>query len=233
MRGDTMNILKLLLETADFLIPDPANNLPMPLFAGLPYYVDVLNVGNWKLVRYLLLLVLMNCAGGLPAARRILRPNVFVLHRTGWRSWFQQILCRSLGIVFSACLPLLAIDLLRYQEAKTLYAWLLFTLHMEMTAAVQALLMALYDNAVASVSAVTAVQLISLFSSNPIPGAWALLLPGNWGALARTAEFENPGAYGIFHGGFPLWAAFALNAAVLLAICLFGWRPVRRKRMKQ
>ena len=102
---------------------------------------------------------------------------------------------------------------------------------MQMTAAVQALLIALYDNAIAAVSTVTAVQLISLFSSNSLPASQALLLPGNWGALARSAEFENPGAYGIFHGGFPLWAAFVLNAAVLLPICLFGWRIVRRKNL--
>ena len=225
-----MIVLRLLSEAAGFLLPDPRNNIPMPLFAGLPYFVDALNVGNWRLVRYLLLLVLMNGAGGLPAARRILRPNVFVLHRAGWRRWFRGILFRSLALVFAVSLPLLALGFARYPEGKTVFAWLLFTLHMQMMSAVQVLLIALYDNAIAAVAAVLSVQLISLFSSNPIPGAWALLLPGNWGALARSAEYENPGAYGLFHGGFPLWSAFALNAAVLLPIVLFGWRAVRRKK---
>ena len=59
-----MSVLQLMSETINFLIPDPNNIIPMPLYAGLPYNVDVLNVGNWKLVRYLLLLVLMNSAGG-------------------------------------------------------------------------------------------------------------------------------------------------------------------------
>ena len=40
-----MNVLHLLSETINFLIPDPNNIIPMPLFGGLPYYVDVLNVG--------------------------------------------------------------------------------------------------------------------------------------------------------------------------------------------
>ena len=175
----------------------------------------------------------MNCAGGLPAAGLILRPNVFVLHRAGWRNWFQQVLRHSLGIVLAVSVPLLALGLQRYPESKTILAWLLFTLHMEMLTAAQALILALFDNAIVAVSGVTAVQLISLFSSNPIPGKLALLLPGNWGALARSAEYENPGAYGILHGGFPLWAAFALNAAVLFFIACFGWRMVRRKNAAQ
>ena len=228
-----MSVLQLMSETINFLIPDPNNIIPMPLYAGLPYNVDVLNVGNWKLVRYLLLLVLMNSAGGLPSAGRILRPNIFVLPRAGWRSWFQQVLRRSLEIELTVSVPLLALGLLRYPESKTILAWLLFTLHMEMITAVQTLIIALFDNAIVAVSGVTAVQLISLFSSNQIPGKLALLLPGNCGALARSAEYENPGAYGIFHGGFPLWTAFALNAAVLLLIALYGWRFVRLKRLKQ
>ena len=77
------------------------------------------------------------------------------------------------------------------------------------------------------------VQLVSMLLSQSVPGALALLLPGNWGALARTAEFRAPDSLGQLHGGFPLWAAVALNLSVLLLICLFGWRFVRRKNMKR
>ena len=198
---------------------------------GLPY--DTSSVNYINLLIYLLLLLLGDCSSGAPAAQLLLKQHHFVLLRAGWRRWFWLSFRRCFRAVLAVCAVLLLIGLLTYPEWKTVWAWLLFTLHMEMIAAVQVLLMALFENAAATMLPVIFFQLTSLLLSNPIPGAWALLLPGNWGALARTAEFENPGAYGIFHGGFPLWAAFALNAAVLLAICLFGWRPVRRKRMKQ
>ncbi|MBQ3704651.1 MAG: hypothetical protein II885_18210 [Oscillospiraceae bacterium] len=201
------------------------------IFAGLPY--DISSVSHIRLLAYLLLLLLGNSASGIPASQLLLKQNCFVLLRAGWRRWVWSALCRCFCTVLSVCAVLLLIGLLNYLEWKTLWAWLLFTLHMEMIASVQVLLMALFENVAAAMLPVIFFQLVSLFLSNPIPGKLTLLLPGNWGALARSAEYENPGAYGIFHGGFPLWAAFALNAAVLFLIARFGWRLVRRKRLKQ
>ena len=68
----------------------------------------------------------------------------------------------------------------------------------------------------------------SLLLSNRLPGALPLLLPGNLGALVRTVEFG-----GSLTRGFPLWAAVALNTAVLLTIVLFGWRLVRHRNLKE
>ena len=127
------------------------------------------------------------------------------------------------------CAVLLLIGLCAVPAWKTLLAWLLFTEHMLMLAALQALLIALFQNALAGEVTVLFVQLVSLFFSVRLPGSLALLLPGNWGMLARSAEFEAPQRFAELHGGFPLWTAFALNAAVLLLIVIFGWRLVRRK----
>ena len=190
------------------------------LFGGLPY--DVASVGYFRLLFYLLLLLLGDCAGGVPAARLLLKPQSFVLLRAGWRRWFWMVLSRCFASVLALCLLLLPIGLLRAPTWETVRAWLLFTLHMEMLAAVQVLLIALYQNAMVAAVSVSFVQLASLFLSSRLPGALPLLLPGNWGALARTAEF------GARQDSFPLWAAAVLNAVVLLLITLFGWCFVRR-----
>ena len=195
------------------------------LFGGLPY--DVASVGYFRLLLYLLLLLLGDCAGGVPAARLLLKPQSFVLLRAGWRRWLLGVLSRCFASVLALCLLLLPVGLLRVPTEETVRAWLLFTLHMEMLAAVQVLLIALYQNAMVAAVSVSFVQLASLFLSSRLPGALPLLLPGNWGALARTAEF------GARQDNFPLWAAAVLNAAVLLLITLFGWCFVRHKKMRE
>ena len=100
--------------------------------------------------------------------------------------------------------------------------------HMEMLAAVQVFLIALYQNTMVATVSVIITQLASLLLSNRLPGALPLLLPGNLGALVRTVEFG-----GSLTRGFPLWAAVALNTAVLLTIVLFGWRLVRHRNLKE
>lgn len=201
-------------------------NETFSLLGGLPY--DVSSVGYFRLLLYLLLLLLGDCAGGIPAARLILKSQSFVLLRAGWRRWFWRILSRCFLSVLSVCLLLLPISLLCEPMWRTLWAWLLFTLHMEMLAAVQALLIALYQNAMVATVSVVLTQLASLLLSNRLPGASPLLFPGNWGALVRTVEFG-----GSLTRGFPLWAAVALNTAVLLTIVLFGWRLVRHRTLKE
>ena len=187
---------------------------------GLPY--DTSSVNYINLLIYLLLLLLGDCSSGAPAAQLLLKQHHFVLLRAGWRRWFWRVLSRCFASVLALCLLLLPVGLLRVPTGETVRAWLLFTLHMEMLAAVQVLLIALYQNALIATVSVTFVQLASLFLSSRLPGALPLLLPGDWGALARTAE------YGARQDSFPLWAAAVLNAAVLLLITLFGWRFVRR-----
>ena len=195
------------------------------LFGGLPY--DVASVGYFRLLLYLLLLLLGDCVGGVPAARLLLKPQSFVLLRAGWRRWLWRVLSRCFASVLVLCLLLLPVGLLCVPTETTVLAWLVFALHMEMLAAVQVLLIALYQNAMIATVSVSFVQLASLFLSSRLSGALPLLLPGNWGALARSAEY---GAGGI---GFPLWAAAVLNAAVLLLITRFGWRLVRSQKMKE
>ena len=196
------------------------------LLGGLPY--DVASVGYFRFLLYLLLLLLGDCAGGIPAARLILKSQSFVLLRAGWQRWFWRILSRCFLSVLAVCLLLLPIGLLCKPEWRTLWAWLLFTVHMEMLAAVQALLIALYQNAMVATVSVVLTQLASLLLSSRLPGASPLLFPGNWGALVRTVEFG-----GSLTRGFPLWAAVALNTAVLLTIVLFGWRLVRHRTLKE
>ena len=196
------------------------------LLGGLPY--DVASVGYYRLLLYLLLLLLGDCAGGIPAARLILKSQSFVLLRAGWRRWFWRILSRCFLSVSAVCLLLLPIGLLRDSTWRTLWAWMLFFVHMEMLAAVQVFLIALYQNTMVATVSVILTQLASLLLSNRLPGALPLLLPGNLGALVRTVEFG-----GSLTRGFPLWAAVALNTAVLLTIVLFGWRLVRHRNLKE
>ena len=201
-------------------------NEPFSLLGGLPY--DVASVGYFRFLLYLLLLLLGDCAGGIPAARLLLKPQSFVLLRAGWRRWCWMALSRCFASVLALCLLLLPVGLLRVPTEETARAWLLFTLHMEMLAAVQALLIALYQNAMVATMSVILTQLASLLLSSRLPGALPLLLPGNWGALVRTVEYG-----GSLTRGFPLWAAVAMNTAVLLTIVLFGWRLVRHRNLKE
>ena len=205
-------------------------NTGMVLFGGLPY--DVSAVSVVRLLAYLLILLLGDSAGGVPAAQLILRSQTFTLLRAGWKRWFRGVLLRCFLTVTAFCAVLLLIGLCAVPAWKTLLAWLLFTEHMLMLAALQALLIALFQNALAGEVTVLFVQLVSLFFSVRLPGSLALLLPGNWGMLARAAEFEAPQRFTELHSGIPLWTAFVLNAAVLLLIVIFGWRLVRRKHTK-
>lgn len=221
----------------------------MTLLGGLPY--DTSTVSYLTLLAYMLLLLLGDCAGGVPAARLLLRPQSFVLIRSGWKRWFWLVLRRCCLLALAFCGIALIPALIRFPTRTTVCAWLLFTLHIEMVAAVQVLLTALFENAAAAMVPVLSVQMISILLSGRLPGSWAVLLPGNWGSLFRTAEYELPrlsealsrfssveGAtvsdYDSFvrsqlHGGFPLWPAIALNLAVLLPTALFAWRLVRRR----
>ena len=228
----------------------------MTLFGGMPY--DTNQISYLLLLSWLMLLVIGDCASGIPAARLLLRPQGFVLVRAGWKRWFRRVLLRCGICALLVCGILLLPALIRFPNWTTVLAWLLFTLHMEMIAAVQVLLIALFQSASAATAPILFTQLASAFLSLRLPGAWAILLPGNWGSLARTAEGEAPSlavylqrlyewsleneeasktSFADFiaarlHGGFPLWAAVALNLAVILLIALFGWRPVRRRRRK-
>ncbi len=198
------------------------------LFGGLPY--DITAVGIVRLLAYILILLLGDSAGGIPATRLILRSKTFVLLRAGWKRWFRGVLLRCLLSTAVFCAILLLFGLCEAPAWKTVLAWLLFAEHMLMLAALQALLIALFQNALAGEVTVLFLQLVSLLFSDRLPGSLALLLPGNWGMLARSAEFEAPPRFGGLHGGFPFWAAFPLNAAALLLIVFWGWRLVRRKR---
>ena len=201
------------------------------LFGGLPY--DVTAVSTVRLLAYLLILLLGDGAGGVPAARLILQSKTFLLIRAGWKRWFRGVLLRCLLSAAVFCAILLLIGLCEAPAWKTILAWLLFTEHMLMLAALQALLIALFQNALAGEVTVIFLQLVSLFFSWRLMDALAILMPGNWGMLARTAEFVPLQLNGERHGGFPLWAAFALNAAVLLLIVIFGWRFVRYRNLKE
>lgn len=201
------------------------------LFGGLPY--DVSAVSVVRLLAYLLILLLGDSACGVPAAGLILQSKTFLLIRAGWKRWFRGVLLRCLLSMAIFCAILLLIGLCEAPAWKTILTWLLFTEHMLMLAALQALLIALFQSALAGEVTVLFLQLASLLFSVRLSGPLALLLPGNWGMLARSAEYEAPPPLGGLHGGFPLWAAFAGNAAVLLMIVIFGWRLVRYRNLKE
>ena len=201
------------------------------LFGGLPYILDFISPA--QLCAYLLILLLGDGAGGVPAARLILRSKTFVLVRAGWKRWFRGVLLRCLLSAAVFCAALLLVGLCEEPTWKTVLAWLLYAEHILMLAALQALLIALFQNAFAGEVTVIFLQLVSLFFSWRLMDALAILMPGNWGMLARTAEFVPPQLNGERHGGFPLWTAFALNAAVLLLIVFFGWRLVRHRNLKE
>ena len=72
------------------------------VLGGLPY--DLISVSYFRLVGYILLLLLGDCAGGIPASRLILKPQAFLLIRAGWKRWFGLTLRRCFCAVFAACM---------------------------------------------------------------------------------------------------------------------------------
>ena len=188
--------------------------------AGLPE--DIALCGPLTLLRYLLLLGLLDCASGQAAARMTGKSRVFYLPRFGYRKWCRFVLRHSC----LATLPILAAALLLSLWRSTDTAWsvviaaMLLGLNIITLTGAQTLLIALFDSASAGFVPLILIQLLSVLASKYLPGPWKLLIPGNWGMAARSTLGSKD--------GLPLLWMLCIEVALLIAMWTEGWRLVRR-----
>lgn len=144
-------------------------------------------LSNFTGMRYLLLLGLSDCVSGQVAVRLAEQSKIFYLPRSGYRDWCRFVLQRSCVSV----LPLICIALLLslWQSPdpaqNVVIAAAILALNMITLAGLQTLLILLFGG-IAGFVPLILMQLLSLFVSCSLPGAWKLLLPGNWGMAIRS-----------------------------------------------
>lgn len=187
--------------------------------AGLPEEPAL--AGTIALLRYLLLLGLLDCAAGRTAAGLAGRSKVFYLPRCGYKKWVRLMLGRSWLAALPVLAAALALSLWRSTDpaGQLLTAAAILALNMLVLIGVQSLLIALFGAAVAGFVPLILTQLLSLFVSKALPGTWKLLLPGNWGMAARSVLAQPD--------GWPLLWVLGVEAALALVLWAAGWRLVR------
>lgn len=186
--------------------------------AGLPEDTSAWN--SLLLMRYLLLLGLLDCASGQVAVRLAGQSKIFYLPRDGYRNWCRSILQRSCLHVLS--LIGIALLLSLWQSPDTTWdvviAAAILALNAVALAGIQTLMILLFGS-IAGFAPLILIQLLSLFASRYLPGAWKLLLPGNWGMAIRSTLATTD--------GYPLFWVIGVEILLLLLLWGEGWRLVR------
>lgn len=186
--------------------------------AGLPE--DTSAWTSLLLMRYLLLLGLLDCVSGQVAVRLAGQSKIFYLPRGGYRNWCRSILQRS-------CLPIIpligvAFLLSLWQSPDSTWnlviAAIVLALNSITLAGVQTLMILLFGS-IAGFVPLILIQLLSLFASHSFPGAWKLLFPGNWGMAIRSTLATTDGC--------PLFWVIGIEILLLLFLWTEGWRMVR------
>lgn len=172
------------------------------------------------LMRYLLLLGLLDSVSGQVAVRLAGQSKIFYLPRSGYRDWCRSVLQHSCVSV----LPLICIALLLslWQSPdpaqNVMIAAAILALNMITLAGLQTLLILLFGG-IAGFVPLILMQLLSLFASCRLPGAWKLLLPGNWGMAIRSTLATSDGC--------PMLWTIGIEVLLLLVLWAEGWRLVR------
>lgn len=172
------------------------------------------------LMRYLLLLGILDCVSGQVAVRLAGQSKIFYLPRSGYRNWCRSVLQRSCFPV----LPIICIALLLSLWQSPDPAWnvviaaAILALNIITLAGLQTLLILLFGG-IAGFVPLILMQLLSLFFSYSFSEAWKLLLPGNWGMAIRSTLAATD--------GYPLLWMIGIEALLLLVLWAEGWRLVR------
>lgn len=191
--------------------------------AGLPEETNSI----FYVSRYLFLLALLDCSSGQVISRRVGRSKTFYLPRQGYKHWCMSILCRSCAAVLGFLIVIFLVALVVNDEpvGNLAAATGVLALNAVTLASVQAILIMLFDSSTAGFVPIILIQLFSLFLSRFLPGAWKLLLPGNWAMMVRTSFYMDE--------GFPLAGAISIELVLLLLVWLEGWRFIRWHSRKE
>ncbi|MDO5411249.1 MAG: hypothetical protein Q4F21_12505 [Lachnospiraceae bacterium] len=187
------------------------------IFAGLAddyFYYD-----TYLLVRYILFLSIMNFASGYYSFRAVKERKIYQLLRFGWKGWYRAVLGKSIGMTIVIAAVGFVISYGSYPTRETITAFLVFLPNIILFAGVQAAVILSKNQALTGYTLISVLQLVSLFFSRNLNGAWKLLLPGNWGCINRSNL--------IVENGFPFFAALLLEGIGILILWLSGWRWVR------
>lgn len=186
--------------------------------AGLPE--DTSGWTSLILMRYLLRLILLDCVSGQVAVRLAGKSKIFYLPRRGYQDWCRSVLRRSCFPVMPLIFIALLLSLWQSPDPaqNVVIAAAILALNMITLAGLQTLLILLFGGAAGFVPLIL-MQLLSLFASYSLPGAWKLLLPGNWGMAIRSTLATAD--------GYPLLWTIGIEVLLLSVLWTEGWRLVR------
>lgn len=186
--------------------------------AGLPE--DTSAWTSLLLMRYLLLLGLLDCVCGQVAVRLAGKSKTFYLPRSGYQKWYRFVLqCSCFPILPLICAALL-LSIWQSPDPmpNVVIAAAILALNAVTLAGIQTLMILLFGG-IAGFVPLILIQLLSLFFSYRLPGAWKLVLPGNWGMVMRSTLAATD--------GYPLFWVIGIEILLLLVLWTEGWRLVR------
>lgn len=186
--------------------------------AGLPE--DTSAWTSLLLMRYMLLLGLLDCVCGQAAIRLAGKSKTFYLPRSGYQKWCRSVLQRSCFPILPLICTALFLSLWQSPDPmpNVVIAAAILALNAVTLAGIQTLMILLFGGITGFVPLIL-IQLLSLFVSYRLPGAWKFVLPGNWGMVIRSTLAVADGC--------PLLWTIGIAMLLLLALWTEGWRLVR------
>ena len=176
------------------------------------------------LLRYLLLLAVLDAVSGLHIAGVIERCEVFTLTRCGYERWYHRAMM-SHGAILCASLVCIAAITCTISKDSVCAVWIaaaVLALNMLVISNFQMLITMLFGNVSLGYLICMFAQLLSVFLSERLPTVGKWLLIGNWG-MALRSTLAVP-------GGLPIGFVIGVECFILIILWRFGWRMLRKKK---
>lgn len=176
------------------------------------------------LLRYLLLLAVLDAVSGLYIAGVIERCEVFTLTRYGYERWYHRAMLGH-GAILCVFLAVLAGITCAISKDSVCAVWIaaaVLALNMLVISNFQMLITMLSGNVSLGYLICMFVQLLSVFLSERLPTVGKWLLIGNWG-MALRSTLAVP-------GGLPTGFVIGTECFILIILWRFGWRSLRKKK---
>lgn len=176
------------------------------------------------LLRYLLLLAVLDAVSGLYIAGVIERCEVFTLTRSGYERWYHRAMLRHGAIlcVFLAGIAAITCAISKDSVCAVWIAAAVLALNMLVISNFQMLITMLFGNVSLGYLICMFAQLLSVFLSERLPTVGKWLLIGNWG-MALRSTLAVP-------GGLPIGFVIGVECFILIILWRFGWRMLRKKK---